>query len=155
MFVHGRHGEGFWAYDVAAGILLKFLIDAAQDYAEREHANWLGKCISSWRQSAVLLANAGLYFDINWSVEELSVIRQLIEDACDSSKKKGSISAREMQAWEITVFARGHDPFPAGPIAELGQAILDLLSGNLPKPPEQTWWFYGLPTGRATIAQRE
>ncbi len=154
MFVHGRHDEGFWAYDVAAGIFLKYLIDAAHVYAEREPADWLGRCVSDWRSAAVLLANSGLYFDADWSAEELSVILQLITDSCEALTEKDSISANEMHSWEIKVFARGHDPYPTGPIVGLGCAIQQLLSGILPKPPEQTWWLYGLPTGRSTIGRK-
>src|SRR5579862_2425130 len=155
MFVHGPNDGGFWAYDVAAGIFLKYLVDAARDCLAREKADWLRKRVSNWETSAVLLANSGLYFGANWSANELSVVLRLIKETCDALEKKESITANEMKSWEISVLARGHDPFPTGPVVELGHAILELVTGTIPKPPEGTWWFYGLPTGRSTIGRRE
>jgi hypothetical protein len=45
--------QGFWGYDVAVGILLKYLIDAAQVSAEA-NTPWLSEAISDWRVQAVI-----------------------------------------------------------------------------------------------------
>lgn len=157
MFVHGRNDRGFWAYDVAAGIFLKYLIDAAESYARHKKAESLRECICDWRVSAILLANVGLHLEGERSAEELAVILRLIEDACETLTGRGSISADEMQSWDILdgqgIFARGYDPFPTVPVVELGHAIQALLIDTLPAPPEGTWWFFGTPTGRSTIGR--
>jgi hypothetical protein len=137
MFVHDRNDGGFWAYDVAVGVFLKYLIDAAESYADREDAKWIRGCIHDWRVQAILLSNSGLHLDRDLPIDQLAVIVRLIEDACAALHQKGSISANEMQSWDILdgkgVFARGHDPFPIAPVTELGRAIQALLLGTLPK----------------------
>jgi len=45
--------QGFWGYDVAVGIFLKYLIDAAQVSAEA-NTPWLSEAISDWRVQAVI-----------------------------------------------------------------------------------------------------
>ena len=37
------------------------------------------------------------------------------------------------------------------PIAELGDAIIGLIRGSLPAPPDGTWWLFGLPGEPRTI----
>ena len=40
------------------------------------------------------------------------------------------------------------------PVVELGRAIIELVSGELPEAPEGKFWFYGTPTGRQTLGRR-
>jgi hypothetical protein len=44
-------GRAFWAYDVALGIFLKHLIDAAEA-SDQAKAPWLAPLVSSWRVAA-------------------------------------------------------------------------------------------------------
>src|SRR6266540_4111889 len=41
------------------------------------------------------------------------------------------------------------------PIAELGEAIIQLLQGTLPPPPAGTWWSFGFSGGPGTVAMRD
>ena len=43
----------FWAYDVAAGVFLKHLIDEAEASGQAD-TPWLSKAVSSWRVQAVI-----------------------------------------------------------------------------------------------------
>lgn len=45
--------RGFWAYDVAVGVFLKYLIDAAEARGEA-NASWLSETTSQWRVWAVV-----------------------------------------------------------------------------------------------------
>jgi hypothetical protein len=40
------------------------------------------------------------------------------------------------------------------PIVELGRAIIELVSGELPEEPDGKFWFYGTPDGRQTLGRR-
>jgi hypothetical protein len=46
-------GRFFWAYDVAAGVFLKHLIDEAEA-SEQADAPWLSKAVSHWRVQAAI-----------------------------------------------------------------------------------------------------
>jgi len=41
------------------------------------------------------------------------------------------------------------------PIAELGEAVIQLLRGTLPPPPPGTWWYFALSGGPQTVAMRD
>ena len=151
------HDTGFWAFDVAVGIFLKYLIDAAGKRTGGQNATWLNECIDRWRVNAIV-SEYGLHLDEKWSEDQVQIIVHLVEEACGELRGRATISAEEMAGWSILdgrgVFPRGHTEFPTAPIVELGHAIRELLVGALLPSPEGTWWFYGAPTGRSTIAKR-
>src|SRR5258708_1818047 len=80
LFVEYRDA-GFWAYDVAVGIFLKHVIDAARKCAEGEDAAWLRDCIDQWRVNAIT-SDLGLHLDEGWSNDQVGTIICLIEEAC-------------------------------------------------------------------------
>ena len=49
-------------------------------------------------------------------------------------------------------FARGESEIAAGPVLELGHAIVALLEGDLPVAPAGMVWLFGTSTGRRAIA---
>jgi hypothetical protein len=156
LYVRYRNA-GFWAYDVAVGILLKHMIDCASAYSGRDDSGWLSECIARWRVNAVM-SEYGLHLDEAWTQEQVQVILHLLDEACRSLETLEAISADEMEAWDILngggVYARGAVAFPTAPVVELACAIEALLAGTLPNAPEGTWWFYGVESGRTTIARR-
>lgn len=152
-FVEYR-GTGFWAYDVALGILLKHLIDAATDGNRTKDAPWLADCVKQWRVIAVI-SDYGLKFDDTWSSGQIEVISDLLTEACESLEGREFVSADDMATWDILegrgVAARGDIHFPTAPVVELGKAIRALLNGGLQAAPDGTWWLYGTTIGRGTI----
>src|SRR5262245_12099588 len=156
LFVEYR-GTGFWAYDVAVGILLKHLIDAANKAGPARDAAWLTECVESWRANAVS-SDFGLHLHDAWNGDQVEVICSLLAVACASLECRECISADEMAAWNIIdgrgVFARGDPWFPTAPVVELAEAVESLLAGTLPAAPVGTWWIYGTRTGRSTIERR-
>ena len=154
MFVDYR-GQGFWAYDVAVGVLLKHLIDRA---CLREPAPWLSECIERWRVNATV-SDLGMHLDPEWTDSQRQIVRELIEEACQELQKVEAFSADEAASWKIHngkgVFARGALCIPTAPSIELGRAVGMLLEGTLPAAPAGSWWFYGTPDGVTTILKRE
>ena len=65
--------HGFWAYDVALGVFLKRLIDAAEEYHATEAGSWLSEAISWWRVVACV-SDYGLTLDSTWSAEQVATI---------------------------------------------------------------------------------
>ena len=146
-------GRFFWAYDVAAGVFLKYLIDEAE---ASEHADepWLSKAVSSWRVQAAI-TELGLTLEEEWSNGQRQIFVKLAEEACKKLATRKPIPAEEVANWplvdELRIFPRTAKEVLTAPVIELGHAIIALVYGNLPRPQEGEAWFYGTPTGRSTI----
>jgi len=143
-------GRGFWAYDVGLGVFLKHLIDAGEASDEAETA-WLSAAISSWR-SAAGIPDIGHTLDAGWSAEQPHTFVALVEGACGRLAKQVSIPAEEIVAWPILddlhIFPRGASEVETAHVIELGRAFIELVSGELPEPPDGKIWIYGAETGR-------
>ena len=145
--------RGFWAYDVAVGIFLKHLIDAARESAEA-NSEWLSKAVSNWRAWAVV-GDFGLHFDEHWSSQQRTMLIALSEKACAALAKRDFIPVKEIVSWpfvdDIRIHPRGAKVVHTAPVIELGQAIIALLRDELPEAPKGQAWFFGTEAGRSTI----
>jgi len=145
--------RGFWAYDVAVGVFLKYLIDAAQA-SEQAKTPWLSDAVSSRRVWAVIL-DFGLTLDANWSAEQQKKFIALAEEACAALATRDSIPAEEIVSWpfvdDLRIYPRGAKEVLTAPVVELGRAIIGLVCDELPEAPEGEAWIFGSPTGRSTI----
>jgi len=148
--------RGFWAYDVALGVFLKHLIDAAEG-SDQADTGWLSIAIANWRETAAI-SDIGLTLDADWSVAQRQTFIDLTGHACTSLAKRESLPADEIIAWplldDLRIHARGVTELPAGPVIELGQPIIGLVAGTLPEAPIGTAWLYGTDRGRETIGMR-
>ncbi|MGD0734446.1 MAG: hypothetical protein ABR976_04835 [Terracidiphilus sp.] len=149
-------GRLFWVYDVAAGVFLKYLVDEAE---ASEHAGeaWLSEAVSDWRAQAAI-TEFGLTLKEQWSSAQRQIFIELSEEACKKLATRMSISSEEIASWELVgdlhISTRGESEILTAPVIELGRAIIELVSGNLPQPPKDEAWFYGLPTGRSTLRMK-
>jgi hypothetical protein len=145
--------QGFWAYDVAVGVFLKYLIDAAQA-SGNANSQWLSEAISFWRVCAVV-SDYGLKLDPQWSEEQRKTFIALAEEACATLAIRDSIPAGEIVSWpfvdDLRIHPRGERTVLTRPIVELGRAIIALLNDELPEPPKGEAWIFGTPDGRSTI----
>ena len=150
-------GRFFWAYDVAAGVFLKYLIDEAES---SEHSNepWLSKALSSWRVQAAI-TELGFTLEEDWSNAQKQIFVGLAEAACKRLATRESIPAEEIAGWplvdELRIFPRTATEVLTPPVVELGYAIIALVSGILPRAPKGEAWLYGMPTGRSTLRTRD
>jgi hypothetical protein len=147
-------GRGFWAYDVAMGIFIKHLLDAAEKSGEARKP-WLSKAISDWRVQAVV-TECGFTIDERWSVEERTAFIAMTERACAAMEAREFIRVTEIVSWSfvdnLRIFPRTDaNELRTAPVIELGRAIAALLLGQLPDPPKSEAWFFGTPEGRSTI----
>jgi hypothetical protein len=148
--------HGFWAYDVALSIFLKYLVDAAVATYEAE-TGWLSTSITNWRGVASI-PDIGLTLDADWSAAQRQTFIDLAEDACASLAKRESILAEEIVAWplldDLRIYPRGATEVFTGPVVELGRAVIALVSKTLPEAPQGRAWLYGTDTGRQTLGTR-
>ena len=148
--------DGFWAYDVALGVFMKYVIDAAEA-PDDERSPWLSGAISDWRLSACF-PDHGLTLDPNWSSPNMATFIDLANKACDELSRQDAVSAEEIASWtileDLKIFTRGASEVETRPVVELGRAIVALAKGVLPAAPQGTIWLYGAPTGRTTLLLR-
>jgi hypothetical protein len=145
--------QGLWAYDVALGIYLKYLIDAAET-SDQIRELWLSRTVSSWREVACI-QGYGLTLDADWSVLQRQTFLALAGEACSALASRVSIPAEEIVSWplldEMPIHPRGATEVLTAPVIELGHAIIELVSGQLPQAPDGRMWFYGTPVDRRAI----
>jgi hypothetical protein len=145
--------RGFWAYDVAVGVFLKHLMDAAEASGQAK-TEWLSTAVRHWREAACI-SDFGLILDASWSAQQRQAFIALAEDASSRLATRASIPAEEIISWpildDLRIFPRGEKGVLAAPVVELGRAIIALVSGELPEAPDGAIWFYGTPTGRQTL----
>lgn len=143
------HGE-LWAYDAALSVLLAEVIRLGE---AAPRPRWWDEQADELRIQATV---SDLYFELSSpTAGELAV---LFEHAASALEQRGSLTPAEAAAWKVygdePVIFRGEVPMDTAPIAELGLALVELIRGTLEDAPEGTWWYYGAPGGRRTIAMR-
>src|SRR5579864_5056586 len=110
--------RGFWAYDVAVGIFLKYLIDAAEANGEA-NTQWLSEAVSSWRIWA-FVSDFGLTLDGNWSAEQRRSFIGLAEESCAALATRDSIPAEEIISWpfvdDLRIHPRGAKEVTTAPV---------------------------------------
>jgi len=140
-------------YDVALGVFLKHLIDAAEG-SNQASTSWLSAEIPSWRVAACV-ADIAPTLDENWAPVQRHTIADLAKEACLKLEKRASIPAAEIVgchlADDLSLYVRNETEVFTAPVIELGRAIIALILGELPEAPVGYAWLYGAPTGRDVI----
>ncbi|SRR6266496_2291937 len=151
-------GRGFWAFDVSLSILLAELIDIAEALEPEQRPPWLADVLPQLRIHAVV---GDFLFDLDFDLEDepLDEFIALIAEASRRLRQRRTVTAAEAAEWRVlddeTVLWRSADAVDTAPIAELGEAIIQLLQGTLPPPPAGTWWSFGFSGGPGTVAMRD
>ncbi len=141
---------GFFAYDVALGVLLKVVIDVAEARPPGAESAWLQEEISHWKVEA-WAQDLSIWIDEDWSAKQTAIFASLVEAACTRLEARPTISSAEIVSWEFVddgrICPRGATEVETGQVVELGRAILALIDGSLAEPPEGKNWYYGFPGG--------
>jgi hypothetical protein len=105
-----------------------------------------------------VITEFGLTLGEEWSSAQRHIFIELADAACKKLATRESIPVEEIASWplkdDLRIFPRTAKEVLTAPVIELGRAIIALVSGELPRPPEGEAWFYGTPTGRSTIRMR-
>lgn len=134
------------------GVFVKYLVDAIEASGQAQ-TPFLAEAIRSWRIAPIydFWPGSGRVME---AAAEANFI-DFTEQACAKLTTRELIPEKEIASWpsfgEEHLFPRGAKEVRAAPIIELGHAIIALLRGELPEPPERHWWFYGTPDRRSTI----
>ena len=148
-------GRNLWAYDVSLSILLAELMNVISDLDLAKRPRWLSKLLPDLRRHAILGANAHLDLDLGLNESEREQLLVLIAEASRRLRERETITAADSATWEVldghTVIWRSAPTVATCDMADLGDAIIGLVRGTLPTPPDGTWWLFGLPGGPRTI----
>jgi hypothetical protein len=147
--------RNLWAYDVSLSILLAELINVISELDLAKRPRWLSELLPDLRRHAILGANAHLDLDLGLSESEREHLLVLIAKASQRLRERETITAAEAAAWQLldgrTVIWRSAPAVATCDIADLGDAIIGLVRGTLPTPPDGIWWLFGLPGDPRTI----
>jgi hypothetical protein len=144
----------FWAYDVALGILFAEAIHGAESSFEGCQPSWRRELIQRMRVNAVVGSDYAVLLD-ELDADQRTGLLTWVQEASSRLTARGGVSAAEVAGWDVldgeTVHLRGADHVAAAPLAELGEAIAQLLAGTLPPAPQGQHWYFGTPAGRGSI----
>jgi hypothetical protein len=149
------YSDFFWAYDVALGVFLKHLIDVAKAHPEEGK---LSEEVLTWGTAYLYGLNLS---DTFRSAADIETFISFASEACSRLKIRSFFPAEEVMSWMLAdepalhISPRGDSQIATGPVVELGQAIVALISGRLDEPPPGYLWLYGLPDGRQTLRRRQ
>jgi hypothetical protein len=145
-------GAKLWAYDAALAILLARVIENVMALPTALRPVWWSQYEEELRIQATV---SDLYFDLA-ACPDRAEFALLLEQASGQLLARDPVTEEEATGWkvldDVPVIFRG--PLETAPVAELGHALAALLKGTLPDPPSGTWWYYGAPGGRSTIARQ-
>jgi hypothetical protein len=152
-------GRSLWAFDVSLSILLAELIDIAEALSPQQRPPWLPGALPTLRVHAVVGADLQFNPDLDLEDGQLDELISLIAQATRRLRQQRTVTAAEAAEWRVLdnrpVLWRSADAVDTAPIAELGEAIIQLLQGTLPPSPPGTWWYFGLSGGPRTVAMRD
>jgi hypothetical protein len=144
----------FWAYDVALGVLFAEAIHVAERSLEDPQPSWRSELIQQMRVNAVVGSSFAVLLD-PLDADQRSGLSAWLREACSRLTARGGVSAAEVAGWDVldgeSIHLRGAGHVAAGPVAELGEALAQLLAGTLPPAPEGQHWYFGTPSGRSSI----
>jgi hypothetical protein len=147
--------RNLWAYDVSLSILLAELIDVIRDLDRGRCPRWLADLLPDLRCHAVVGADLHLDLDLGLTDPQRDYLLTLVAEASRRLRERETITAAEAADWEVldghTVIWRSAPAVATSPIAELGEAVTELVRGTLPHPPRGTWWLFGMTGGPDTI----
>ncbi|BCY10548.1 hypothetical protein L3i22_056360 [Actinoplanes sp. L3-i22] len=144
-------GREIWAYDGALSILLGQLLRDVDGIPPEHRPGWWASSVEELRTQAMF---SDLFFDValGLALDQREELAELLDDTAARLRDRPPRTPGQADDWHL-VF-RGDHAYDVGPIAELGQALGELLRGRLPEPPPGTLWLYGAPGGRTTISPR-
>lgn len=147
------NGRSFWAYDVSISFLAYEMLVVGREGAP---GPWFDQLAGSLAAVATVGGDAGLNLE---PVVEADAVKAFATIASEAAARLGALRAvtkadaelRRIEGWPA-IWRDLHGPsMPTAPMADLANAMTELLRGTLPQPPPGTWWYLGLPDGPSTI----
>jgi hypothetical protein len=150
-------GRGFWAYDESLAILLYIAADAAEKPPFDN--DFPSDFVKQWRVLTLVGGNFAFQLD-DLCADDYRRERfvELMSRCGDELRQSPELTGAVVESWRalgekvIWRGGQGDDVVSTTPIVELASAIVELVRGELPKPPPGHWWFIGTSGGIDSIA---
>jgi hypothetical protein len=143
----------FWAFDVSISILLAETAEVAELSLTEDSPQWLPDMIEGLRVSAVD-TDSGFVVD-DFDEDQVKHLLRWLTEAIHRLRARQRITAEEALRWHVIdgypVNWRDDEVVDTEPIAQLGEAIIQMVEGRLPPAPAGTRWYYGKPESPVTI----
>jgi hypothetical protein len=136
-----------WAYDVSLAILAVEVNQLAEN-AGLPSELWVDDLLDGLRMAVVVQGTYGLQVPADMTEAQRERLQALFAGAAQRLRARGSMTAEQAaQGYEIDghpVFLRGASTIDTTHVADLADAIVNLVRGELPpSPPGTAAWFYG------------
>ncbi|MFC7546879.1 hypothetical protein [Plantactinospora sp. GCM10030261] len=146
-------GRWFWAYDVSLGVLLLEAVHVGLEMPPERLPRRAADVLEDLRVHARLLATIGFALDQKgWDTRERDFVQTLVAEAGRRFRERGVITAADASRRYLIdgepFFLRGASQVDGAVVADLADAILRLVRGELPPTPEpDRRWYLGLMDG--------
>ncbi|GIH16680.1 hypothetical protein [Rugosimonospora africana] len=136
----------FWAYDVSLAILAVEVIQLVEAAGLNE--SWVDDLLDGLRRAVIVQGTYGLHVPADMTEAQRERLQALFIEAAQRLRARGSMTPEQVaRGYEVDghrVFLRGASTIDTSQVAEVADAIVDLVRGQLPpSPPGTHAWFYG------------
>jgi hypothetical protein len=124
------------------------MADIAAQVPACERTPWLARLERQLRVDAVVGADFAVVLD-DWCDGHEDEYIALTAQAAQRLAGRGGITAQQAARWIVLdsdpVIWRGQDSVDAGSIVTFASAMIDIIRGVYPQPPEGQHWYFGHP----------
>lgn len=141
-------GRLFWVFDVCESILFATMADLASQRPESERTAWLIDLERQLRVDAIVGADHAIDLD-QWCDGHEEQFIALVAEAAGHLQERRRITAAQAAHWIVLgddlIIWRGHEVVDTAPIVTFAHAMIDIIRGTYPQPPEGRYWYFGHP----------
>lgn len=150
----GYRGHLFWVFDVCESILFATMAEIAAQAPEDERSAWLADLEQQLRVDAILGADQFIALD-EWCAGHEEQFVELVAGAARRLAERGHITARQAAEWIVLdsepIIWRRQDVVQTAPVIAFAQALIEIVRGTYPPPPDGARWYFGHPGPVGTL----
>jgi hypothetical protein len=139
-------GHLFWVFDVCESVLFATMADIAAEVPESERTAWLAGLEQQLRVDAILGASQCIALD-EWCEGHEEEFIALVAEAARRLAERASITAQQAVGWIVLddqpIIWRGQSAVDTAPIVTFAHAMIDIIRGAYPQPPDGLHWYFG------------
>ena len=144
----GYRDHWFWVFDVCESILFATMADIAAQMPAHERGPWLTDLEHQLRVDAIVGADQFISLD-EWCDGHEEQFIDLVARAAQRLAERDHITAQEAAEWIVLdqepIIWRGQDTVDTGPVIIFAHALIDIIHGTYPQPPDGLRWYFGHP----------
>lgn len=147
-------GHMFWVFDVCESILFATMAQIAARAPVDERDAWLIDLEHRLRVDAILGADQFIALD-EWCEGHEQRFLDLVTEAAVRLADRGRVTAEQAADWIVLdghpIIWRRQDAVETAPIVAFAEALIEIVRGTYPAPPDGTHWYFGHPGPVGTL----